>query len=142
MATAIPRWKTDCAKVLQCQEDRDEELKSPPTRYAKEKDGCAIIGKNIPMFQFINEMRTKFDPSRLDEGTGVEETLGANEAKCHQSCRGGPQQHKAGTSLKKSSQVAAENQKAVPSCEEPALIANVPFAFSVNKSLHHLSLDT
>ena len=47
-----------------------------------------MIGKNIPMFQSINDMPIKFDPARLDEGSGVEETLRANKAKYHQSCRG------------------------------------------------------
>ena len=51
MPTAIPRWKTDWTKCCLCQEDRDEELKSPPTRYAMEQDGYSMIGNNIPMFQ-------------------------------------------------------------------------------------------
>ena len=88
MATAIPIWKTDWIKCCLCQEDRAEELKSPPTRYAMEQDGYSMIGKNIPMFQSINEMPIKFDPAGLDEGSGVEETLRANKAKYHQSCSG------------------------------------------------------
>lgn len=90
MATAIPRsrWKTDWTKCCLCQEDRDQELKSPPTRYTIEQDGYSMIGKNIPMFESINEMPIKFDPACLEEGNGVEETLRANKAKYHQSCRG------------------------------------------------------
>jgi len=45
MATAIPRWKTDWTKCCLCQEDRADELKSPPTRYAMEQDGYSMIGK-------------------------------------------------------------------------------------------------
>jgi len=52
------------------------------------QDGYSMIGKNIPMFQSVNEMPIKFDPARLDEGSGVENTLRANKAKYHQSCRG------------------------------------------------------
>ena len=71
IATAIPRWKTDWTKCCLCQEDRDEELKSPPTRYAMEQDGYSMIGKNILMFQSINEMPIKFDPARLDDSGGA-----------------------------------------------------------------------
>lgn len=64
MATAIPRWKTDWTKCCLCQEDRDEELKSPPTRYAMEQDEYSMIGKNIPMFQSINANKVRSCPPR------------------------------------------------------------------------------
>ena len=76
MATAsIPRRNTDWTKCCLCQDDKDEELKSPPTRYAIEQDGYSMLAKNIPIFQSISDMPIKFDPARLDEGSGVEETL-------------------------------------------------------------------
>ena len=140
MATAIPRWKTDWTKCCLCQEDRDEELNSPPTRYAMKQDGYSMIGKNIPMFQSVNEMPIKFDPARLDEGSGVEDTLRANKAKYHQSCRGLFSNTRLARAQKKQPiQVAVQKQKALPSCEEPVLIANGTFALSVNESRNHLS---
>ena len=82
----IPRWKTDWTKCCLCQEDRDEKL-TCPTRYGIEQSGYILVGKNVPMFQSINEMPIKFDSALLDEGSGIEETLRANNAKYHQSCK-------------------------------------------------------
>ena len=77
--TTIPKWKTDWTKCCLCQEDKEEELKWPPTRYTStEKDGYKMIGTNVSMFQSINEMPIQFDLARLDKGFGFQETLQTN----------------------------------------------------------------
>ena len=84
----VLRRKTNWAKCCLCQENKSEELISPPTRYTLEQDGYSMICKNIQKFLSINQMPIKVDLARLDEGEGVEETLRANKAKYHNSCRG------------------------------------------------------
>ena len=64
-----------------CQEDKDnEDLKSPPKRYSSEQDCYTMIVTNIPLFHALNEMPIVLDPTRLDEGGGIEETLRRNMA--------------------------------------------------------------
>lgn len=46
-----------------------------------------MIATNVPLFQAINELPIVLDPTRLDEGIGIEETLKRNKAKYHQTCR-------------------------------------------------------
>ena len=45
-----------------------------------------MLATNIPLFKAINLLPIIIDPSGLDEGDGVEETLRRNQAKYHQSC--------------------------------------------------------
>lgn len=88
MAFSLHNWKTDWKKCCLCQEDKkNENLKSPPTRYHTDQDGYLMIARNIPLFHSINEMPIRLDPTRLDEGHGIEDTLRKNNAKYHQSCR-------------------------------------------------------
>lgn len=79
--------KTDWGKCCLCQTDTREELKSPPTRYECGSDGYSMLATNIPQFQAINLLPIKVDPSRLDDGGGIEDTLRRNSAKYHQTCR-------------------------------------------------------
>lgn len=79
--------KTDWGKCCLCQTDRKEELKSPPTRYECSSDGYSMLATNIPHFQAINLLPMKLDPSRLDDGGGIEDTLRRNNAKYHHKCR-------------------------------------------------------
>ncbi len=79
--------KTDWRKCCLCQTDTKEELKSPPTRYECSSDGYSMIAENIPQFQAINLLPIRLDPSRLDDGGGIEDTLRRNSAKYHQNCR-------------------------------------------------------
>ena len=46
-----------------------------------------MIATNVPAFQAINELQIIMDPTHMDEGAGIEETLRKNNAKYHQSCR-------------------------------------------------------
>ena len=75
---------TDWNKCCLCQIDKDEDLKSLPTRYEKDRDndGYVMLARNIP-----HQMPIKLDPNRLDQGNGIEESLIMNNAKYHQSCR-------------------------------------------------------
>ena len=84
----VSRRKTNWAKCCLCQENKSEELISPPTRYTLEQGGYSIICKKLQTILSINQMPIKLDLARLDEGEGVEETLRANKAKYHNSCRG------------------------------------------------------
>ena len=81
--TPKPNWRKCCL----CQTDTKEELKSPPTHYECSSDGYSMIAKNLPQFQAIHQLPIRLDPSRLDEGGGIEETLRRNSAKYHQNCR-------------------------------------------------------
>lgn len=49
--------------------------------------GTVTLQKNVPLFYAINDMPLPFNPSRLDEGEGIEVTLIRNKAKYHNSCR-------------------------------------------------------
>ena len=79
--------KTDSEKCCLCQSDTKEELKSPPTRYECSSDGYSMIARNIPQFQAINLLPIKLDPSRLDDGSGIEDTLRRHNSKYHHRCR-------------------------------------------------------
>ncbi len=87
---AIPvssKLQTDWSKCCLCQQDKKEELKSPPSSYRPEQDGYTNIATNVPLFQAMNALPIKLDPARLDEGGGIDQTLRRNNAKYHQSCR-------------------------------------------------------
>jgi len=81
-------WKTNWSKCCLCQQDKNEELKSPSENPSKrETDGYTNIATNIPLFQELNAMPIALDPARLNDGDGIEVTLRKNNAKYHQSCR-------------------------------------------------------
>ena len=46
-----------------------------------------MIAANVPLFHEMSEMPPTFDPTRLDEGGGIEATLRRNVAKYQTSCR-------------------------------------------------------
>ncbi len=88
MATPVSsKWQTGWSKCCLCQQDKKEELKSPPSSYRPEQDGYTNIATNVPLFQAMNALPIKLDPARLDEGGGIDQTLRRNNAKYHQSCR-------------------------------------------------------
>ena len=80
---------TDWQKCCLCQTVKGEELKSPPSRYevTEDRDGYAMIARNVPLFKEINQLPIILDPKRLDDGDGIAETLRKNKAVYHQSCR-------------------------------------------------------
>jgi hypothetical protein len=59
-------------------------LKAPIAGSTKQ-DGYSMLASNIPTFQVMNQMPLIIDPSRLDEGQGIETTLQERGAKYHQS---------------------------------------------------------
>ena len=72
------RRKTDWRKCCLCQEDKKNEVLTSPSasvHYGPEHDGYVMISTNVPLFHEIGEMPLKFDPARLDEGSGIEATL-------------------------------------------------------------------
>ena len=74
-------WNLCCL----CQkEKRGEKLISPRLQ---DHDGYTMLATNIPLFSEIHEMPLIMDPTRLDEGSGIEATLRANQAKYHRNCR-------------------------------------------------------
>ena len=81
--------QTDWSKCCLCQTAKNDDLKSPPMHYSYsiEQDGYSMIARNIPLFQSINALPIILDPSRIDEGGGIEETLRRRQAQYHQSCR-------------------------------------------------------
>ena len=81
------KQQTDWNKCCICQNQKmGEQLKSPPARRVKH-DGYSMLATNIPLFKEMNQLPLIFDPSRLDEGSGIEGTLRERKAKYHQSCR-------------------------------------------------------
>jgi len=81
------RWQTDWSKCCLCQEDKSEDLKSPPTHYSCDRDGYRMIATNLPLFHAINALPVALDPARLDEGDSIEDTVRKRKARYHQSCR-------------------------------------------------------
>ena len=81
------RWQTNWSKCCLCQEDKSEDLQSPPIRYLCDRDGYVMIVTNLPLFHAINALLIVLDPARLDEGDGTEDTLRENKARYHQSGR-------------------------------------------------------
>ena len=81
-------WHTDWAKCCLCQMDTKECLISPrsnPTKGADDEYG--LLARNIPQFQSVSQLPIKLDPARLDDGSGIQETLKTNHAQYHASCR-------------------------------------------------------
>ena len=50
-------------------------------------DGYKTIVDNLLQFRDLNELPVDIDISLLDNGSGIEESLLSNDAKCHKSCR-------------------------------------------------------
>ena len=46
-----------------------------------------LLARNIPQFHSVNQLPIKLDPARLDDGSGIQETLKTNHAQYRASCR-------------------------------------------------------
>ena len=82
--------KIDWSKCCLCQLEKNNEiLISPSNSFKRKQDyaGYSKIATNVPLFHALNDMPIAFNPSRLDEGEGIEATLIRNQAKYHNSCR-------------------------------------------------------
>ena len=78
--SSVSKWQTDWSKCCLCQQDKKEELKSPPSSYQPEQDGYTNIATNALLFQALNALPVMLDPARLDEGGGIDQTLRKNNA--------------------------------------------------------------
>lgn len=88
LTSASTSWQTDWSKCCLCQTKKNESLTSPHTNPARRiEDGYSLLSRNIPQFHSINQMPIKIDPTRLDDGSGIEATLRKNQAQYHESCR-------------------------------------------------------
>lgn len=79
--------ETDWFKCFICQIDKEEALMSPSDPADEKKSGYTLLARNIPEFKSLNEMPAPLDIRRIDDGSGIEETLIRNSAKYHHSCR-------------------------------------------------------
>ena len=66
--------QTNWTKCSLCQEDNTETLTSPENNPVK-KDNYSNLAKNISLFLSINELPINLDPARLDDGSGIQETM-------------------------------------------------------------------
>lgn len=68
---------------------KNEFLISPLGSFQRTQDyaGYSNIARNVPLFHVINDVPIAINPSRLDEGDGIEATLIGKQAKYHNSCR-------------------------------------------------------
>ena len=60
---------------------------TPQRKLHNADSGYSNLAINIPLFYSLNQMPIDFNPARLDEGDGIEETLQKNGAQYHHSCR-------------------------------------------------------
>ena len=49
--------------------------------------GYKSLSDNVRSFQDLGEIPMKFDPKRIDDGSGIENFLIKNKASWHKSCR-------------------------------------------------------
>ena len=80
-------WQTDWNKCCLCQEDKNENLIPSLKSYKREEAGYKNIATNLPLFHEINALPIPMDIKRLDDGSGIENTLRLNNAKYHNTCR-------------------------------------------------------
>ena len=80
-------WQTDWNKCCLCQEDKNENLIPSSKSYKREEAGYKNIEINLPLFHEINALPIPMDIKRLDDGSGIENTLRLNNAKYHNTCR-------------------------------------------------------
>ena len=78
MMDEVTTSKTNWSKCCLCQQEKSNKtLISPLSSFQRKQDyaGYSNIARNVPLFYAINDMPIVFDPSRLDEGEGIENAL-------------------------------------------------------------------
>ena len=80
MASSSSCINTDWSNCFICQNGTSEKLITP-------RCGYKTLSNNIPIFQSISALPLYLNPQRLDDGSGIEQTLIDNNAKYHDSCR-------------------------------------------------------
>ena len=67
----------DWSKCFLCKLQTSEKLQNPSP------DGYKTIVDNLLQFRDLNELPVDIDISLLDNGSGIEESVLSNDAKCH-----------------------------------------------------------
>ena len=80
--------ETDWTKYVLCQEESSEVLRCPAqSKCITQGSGYKTITELLVGFERIGCLPSSINLSRLDDGSGIEETLKRYEAKWHDSCR-------------------------------------------------------
>ena len=74
---------TDWKKCCLCQEVTDERLTQPRDFTRRGESGYAMLARNIPKLQELNQLPFLLNIKRLDDGSGIENTLKSHHAKYH-----------------------------------------------------------
>ncbi len=84
MNTSSPTtdWKICCL----CQTDTPEALKQPNVCRSHGLSGYKLLDINIAELQRLNDQSLFFNPARINNGSGIEQTLSENNAKYHKTC--------------------------------------------------------
>ena len=77
---------TDWGKCCLCQENISEILKRPNFSRRHGQPGYRVLDINITELQNLNDLPLPLNPLRLNNGSGIEQTLVENGAKYHPSC--------------------------------------------------------
>ena len=77
---------TDWSKCCLCQENISEILKQPNFSRGHGQPGYRVLDMNITELQKLNDLPLPLNPLRLNNGSGIEQTLVENGAKYHPSC--------------------------------------------------------
>ncbi len=86
--SAQPATETDWSLCFICQETMSESLTSPSQNTRQDKGaGYSILAGHLRRFNELGLLPNSFLLSRLDEGSGVEAALSANNARYHKTCR-------------------------------------------------------
>ncbi len=77
----------DCSLCVLCQQPSPGHLIDPCNDRSHEKPkGYRTLANNLEELHSLNALPLNIDVSRLDDGSGIEETLTTNFAKWHKSC--------------------------------------------------------
>ncbi|KAG0730358.1 hypothetical protein GWK47_028416 [Chionoecetes opilio] len=86
--SAQPATETDWSLCFICQETTPESLTSPSQNTRQDKGSSySILAGHLRRFNELGLLPISFLLSRLDEGSGVEASLGANNARYYKTCR-------------------------------------------------------
>lgn len=79
---------TDWSKCVICQEHIEEKLECPANSSRRDSGaGYKSFSQNVTLFHEMKTLPVPLNLGRLDEGSGIDETLMHNKASWHKSCR-------------------------------------------------------
>lgn len=83
----IPQRETDWSKCCLCQKSKKEDLRCPANYKRLDYTSSYItLADNLIGFQDIHSVPLHINLARLDDGTGIANTLVTNSARYHKSC--------------------------------------------------------